>query len=347
MKFQIKTSRTLERINLISVLTLTTILLLPNLVLACFNPTDSFAFEVLLNKPGITYSLNEIKQAENVTISDSSIIYRSHHNPEIAVILREVNGKYQKGLSVRLQVPTKFVKISYPQTRIEIETNKELTLDKDFLESLGYEIKGEFLEERLKAELIKNNINIAIWSMKTDDGLHSGIHIRLKNETLTPELEEEFKSIVISFGVSEEDWNNRETTTQTIESMDLVALHNYLESFDFKTGIKVELEWLINNKIIFGLSSFDIQQISELAKAGLAGHNSRIVWENGWKPYYETRNPMLIKALRCGGFSIESLPEGKLMYLATGEALHMDYRTMIVIVGVVMGLFLFAYMQKK
>jgi hypothetical protein len=157
---------------------------------------------------------------------------------------------------------------------------------------------------------------------------------------LTPELEEEFRSIVLSLGVREEEWNNRKTTTQTVESMDLAALQDYLESFDFKTGAKVELEWLMNNGVIFGLSDSDIERISEQAEAGLAGHNSRIVWEGGWKPYHETSSPLLLKRISCEGFSAENLPEGSLEYLIMpDESVESQAR---VVAPIVLGIVVFA-----
>ncbi len=128
--------------KLIYLLPLLILLLLSWNVSACVNPTDSFASEVLLNKTGVSYNLTELKDSKNVTSQEGAVIYRSHYNPDVAVILREIKEGDQKGFSVRLQVPTEFVNISYPQTRIEIETQKELLLNRSLIESLGYEIKG-------------------------------------------------------------------------------------------------------------------------------------------------------------------------------------------------------------
>jgi hypothetical protein len=160
------------------VLAILSILILSSTASAYVNPTDSFATEVLLNKPGVSYNLSGMIESDdviiktkeipvgtpdmpepqtgaiyrNVTIIDSSgvvgyvtipnavnrnatpinldpvetrteldrIIYRSHHNPDIAVILSEdqipINGEWDdiKHLSVRIQVPTKEVHKSMP-----------------------------------------------------------------------------------------------------------------------------------------------------------------------------------------------------------------------------------------
>jgi len=45
---------------------------------SCFNPTDLFATEVVLSKPGASYDLAPIKSADNVSFVEGAFIYRSH-----------------------------------------------------------------------------------------------------------------------------------------------------------------------------------------------------------------------------------------------------------------------------
>jgi|GEM_PF-1396073 len=52
----------------ISILLIFSLLIFTNIGMACFNPTDSFATEVALNKPSITYDLSGIKQSKDVTV---------------------------------------------------------------------------------------------------------------------------------------------------------------------------------------------------------------------------------------------------------------------------------------
>ena len=52
----------------ISILLIFSLLIISNIGMACFNPTDSFATEGALNKPSITYDLSGIKQSEDVTV---------------------------------------------------------------------------------------------------------------------------------------------------------------------------------------------------------------------------------------------------------------------------------------
>jgi len=59
-----------------------------------------------------------------------------------------------------------------------------------------------------------------------------------------------------------------------------------------------------------------IEEISQKAKAGISGWNSRLVYEDGrWLPYYETDAPLLLrdKGGGCGGFNVDNMPEGQLL----------------------------------
>ena len=140
------------------VLAILGILILSGTASACVNPTDSFATEVLLNKPGVSYNLSGMIGSDDIIVKTKEvpvesepvggmptpqaivipnnnstvitetvmpklpaetrteldrIIYRSHHNPDVAVVLSEdnilTNGGWtdDKYLSVRIQVPTK------------------------------------------------------------------------------------------------------------------------------------------------------------------------------------------------------------------------------------------------
>jgi len=52
----------------------------------------------------------------------------------------------------------------------------------------------------------------------------------------------------------------------------------------------------MKNNVVTGLSLNDVEEVSKIAKPGLSGWNSRVVYYNGsWMPYYEIGNPMLLK----------------------------------------------------
>ncbi len=366
----------------LSLLLIFSLLIFPNIGMACFNPTDSFATEVALNKPSITYDLSGIKQSKDVTVIEkekeespddivkvvhreevvskpieiitieegeekpqrseepsfedyietNAIIYRSHYNKDVAVALMEEEWEGQKYLNVKIQVPTKFVKSSYPEIKIDLEGLPPITqeVDQEYLESLGYQVKGEFQAGYLKSQVIKGNIDIAVWSISDieeeeeddDEGgekkrSFSGFSIRVRNQSaLTPELEEEFKNVLEAYGLNPDLWNQAEIKTETREDVDLApAIDIDLNSFDWGFALRTELEWLRNNNVIRGLTDDDLDGIAKVADKGTAGWNSKIRYFKGkWvqgitEEMEETGIYMLRAGIDCGGFPAGLLPE--------------------------------------
>jgi hypothetical protein len=192
----------------------------------CFSPTDIFAAEVLVNKPGVSYDLAEVALADNVSFEQGVFIYRSHFDKRIAVKLEEVDesqiAELLKGLSVRIQIPTKQVMVDGAEDLAEA-----VDVDKD--------------------------------------------------------------------------------------------------EFDFKSALKMELDWLETNGIISGVDEVDFAGIVEIAEAGLAGWNSRMVYENGkWLPYGKTSNPILVRGIDCGGFALEKLRYDETIILPGPSSVSFD-----------------------
>ena len=156
-------------------------LMFVGVALACANPTDSFATEVLLNKPGLSYDLSGIAQAEGVTLQMGeilpsegeivtveapkpqqavtgkeaarpeegetrteieAIIYRSHYDPRVAVILSEsgIGPEAREYLSVRIQIPTWKVHGSTPLVQMRLVGQMDVaSLDVEQAQTLGWE----------------------------------------------------------------------------------------------------------------------------------------------------------------------------------------------------------------
>ncbi len=283
------------------------IFFLIGLASACFNPADSFAFEVLLNKPGISYDLSKFERARNVIVNEE-IIYRSHYSDKLAVIIREVNNPV-RGLSVRIQIPTERVEVNFTEILLTIESNVTPKFEEasSLLSSLGYKVLKKSKEvELLEAEKDDGKIRISIFG-----GEKSQLSVTIRGE-LNEKLKKELKSIAFAAGFGGE-WENARIERKEIFYEDLKPVES-VDNFDFKEAVRVELEWLKENGIISGLSKKDIEEISKVAKAGLSGHNSRIVWEDGWKPYYKTRNPVLLKGMSCESFPLQKLPKGEVTF---------------------------------
>ena len=365
----------------ISILLILCLLIFPNISMACFNPTDSFATEVALNKPTITYDLSGIKQSKDVTVIEkekeespdiveevhreeavpkpieiitieegeekpkrskepsfedyietNAIIYRSHYNKDVAVALTEEEWEGKKYLDVKIQMPTKFVYSSHSELRIKLDNLPPITkeVNQEFFKSLGYQVEGGFQSGHLKSQLIKENIDIAVWCFnnsedeKDDDeepekrGTFSGFSIRVRDQsTLTPELEEEFKNILEAYGFNPDVLSQAEITPRTIQDVDLEpAIDIDLDTFDWGQALRTELEWLQNNNVISGLTDSDLNGIEKVAKLGTAGWNSKIRYFKGeWlqgitgEMSEETGMYMMKGLSGCGGFPIDLLPE--------------------------------------
>nr|QNO52003.1 hypothetical protein HGMICNAC_00005 [Methanosarcinales archaeon ANME-1 ERB6] len=365
----------------ISILLILCLLIFPNMGMACFNPTDSFATEVALNKPSITYDLSGIKQSKDVTVIEkekeespdiveevhreeavpkpieiitieegeektkrsrapsfedyietNAIIYRSHYNKDVAVALTEEEWEGQKYLDVKIQVPTKFVYSSHSEIRIKLDNLPLITkeVNQEYFKSLGYQVEGGFQSGRLKSQLIKENIDIAVWSFSNveeeeDDeeepekrGTFSGFSIRVRDQsTLTPELEEEFKKVLEAYGFNPDVLSQAEITPRTIQDVDLEpAIDIDLDTFDWGQALRTELEWLQNNKVISGLTDDDLNEIEKVADKGTAGWNSKIRYFKGeWvqgitEEMSEETGMYMVKSFGgCGGFPIDLLPE--------------------------------------
>jgi len=365
----------------ISILLIFSLLIFTNMGMACFNPTDSFATEVALNKPSITYDLSGIKQSEDVTVIEkekeespddvveevhreeivpkpievitieeegeekpkrtelsfedyietNAIIYRSHYNKDVAVALMEEEWEGQRYLDVKIQVPTKFVKSSYPEIKIDLDGLPPITqeVNPEYFKSLGYQVEGGFQSGRLKSSLIKENIDIAVWSISDieeegddEEGekkkSFSGFSIRVRNQsTLTLELEEEFKNVLEAYGFNPDILDHAKIKTETREDIDLApAIDIDLDSFDWGLALRAELEWLQSNSVISGLTGEDLNGISEVADKGTAGWNSKIRYFKGeWvqgitEEMAEEGMYMVVRAgIDCGGFPAGLLPD--------------------------------------
>ncbi|WP_461867126.1 CGP-CTERM-anchored Cys-rich protein [Thermococcus sp.] len=106
---------------------------------ACVTPMDNLAVEVLLNKPGITYNLAPLYSSPDVLVQGGKIIYRSHYDERVAVIL----WNSSKGLHVRIQIPPKSPNMSYAHAEVPLS----ILLTEDALkkaEKLGWDVSGSY-----------------------------------------------------------------------------------------------------------------------------------------------------------------------------------------------------------
>ncbi len=298
---------------------------------ACFNPTDMFATEVVLNKPGASYDLELIRSAANVSFEEGAFVYRSHFDKRVAAILEPIDesgpAEMLKGLSVKIQIPTRNVITTRVSTivRFELENVVMGVADKDFLASLGYEVgvfgrdiapppvpgDDDIVPNTVSISLRKENVSLNINHHQIDgqDRVEFSADIE-EPAAFTDELKAEFKKILTSLALDETALDRVDPEVVKIDLEDLAeAVDVDKDSFDFKSAMKTELDWLATSEIISGVDDRDIAETAEVAEAGCAGWNARIVYyKENWLPYNQTDGPMLFRDVDCGGFNPENLP---------------------------------------
>lgn len=114
------------------------LLMIMPLAEACFSPVDILAVEVYFNKPEITYNLELLKNAENVEIIDGKIVYRSHYDERVAVMLWE-----DESLHLRIEIPPK----GWSSTVFSARFTTSMIIPESNIEKakeLGWKVEGKY-----------------------------------------------------------------------------------------------------------------------------------------------------------------------------------------------------------
>lgn len=99
------------------------------IVKACINPADSYAVEVVLNKPGIVYMPYPAFSAlHNAIVENGTFIFRSHYDERLIVMLWNASD----GPHLRVQVPVEWNETVLTKTTF----NASLLITADALEKL-------------------------------------------------------------------------------------------------------------------------------------------------------------------------------------------------------------------
>jgi len=296
------------------------------------------------NSTVITGTVSVGEPVETRTELDA-IIYRSHYNPDVAVIISEdriyTEGKWdeKKHLSVKIQIPTKDVHKSVPYIRIGLtEDVNAATLDIDASADLGgdAEVSGsgrwttEDGERRtMKIYLLrKGDIQIKVMPADRTSLEETVVSVTVNNATsLSAGAKDEITDVLVAIRFFEStDIIDDTAIASDIREWDELksAIDVAANDFDFGAAMKTELEQLIGDGVVVGLTDGDVDEMASASVRGTAGFNSRIVYEAGvWTPYHETENPVqLLKLADCGGFSITELPGGLASSVPTESTTH-------------------------
>jgi len=254
-------------------------------VKACVSPYDHYAYEILMNKPGISFNSEKLRQL--CVDIDGKYIKPSITDNRVFIIIYSVNLKelnLGEGLaySIRFQVNPKLIGkkvfvatylIKYsvlPREGVVTDVN-EL-----FIVKRKYTIEDNKFVEAAEITVININPKVSLAEF-IEDSLNK----------ISSKLNIPVEYIKVS--------DTRETLVKTIDVETEIP---------WSEVVFRELIYLSKEGIVEGLEQSDIETLSEMAKPGLAGWNSRIVYQETWKPYYETSNPLLIKTL-CGPRELE------------------------------------------
>ena len=241
-------------------------------------------------------------------------LYRSHYASELGVVIHEETGLPDvltlSGLSLNLVIPTKLSEITIKWETAILNLDLELELDEsliEFMENQGYEESGtaettggtyEDPEEKLVGIVFSKGEAEIYLSCgeggKTLDGKTGAgetvIWVEGAEDTIDSGIDQDIKDMLEFLNVNPDEWDDAKREKHSRQEYAFVpSVSIDPKILDWSTAMRFELEWLINQSIISGLTENDIQQIASNAKAGNAGYNSRVIYANGtWKSYFET-----------------------------------------------------------
>ena len=159
----------------------------------------------------------------------------------------------------------------------------------------------------------KANVRWSIVQYDNADGSAVDFMLHIANaETISNEVKKDFQEMAALYGFDVRALSQLEENLSVMRAVSLVPDTDIRQDeFDFQSAMEAELKWLRANGIVMGITDRDIADISSISKPGMAGWNSRIVhWEGRWIPYYETRDPKLIRTLDDVEVSEVGVPEG-------------------------------------
>lgn len=323
--------------QLLSLILIITLLSLPLISAQCINSADDYAVEVVLNKPGIGYDLAKLDNAKNVLISNNQYILKSDYSSSLAAILEkssDLQCNSIPGLSVRLQIPIKSEDKTLPYLRFTSSAKGKLNISEDVYN--GWKIscvqgnpipQCEFKKEKttISANLVGSKYDL---TLETNENLKScsscdGICIgssdrKCINKQLMADMEDMLKhSGLITSSLVELTASYRMFTTGNAIITDLSTEAN--QDINWGQALNKELLFLKSNNILF-ITNQDIEEISNLAKQGTSGTNSRIVYgedknnNQKWMYYSQTKFPALTKLQNCREFQLSSIPSGSLSF---------------------------------
>ena len=327
------------------ILALSSLLIFSNFASAlesCYHPTGWFASEVLLDKPGVTYDISRIQSAANVSVVRSSILYRSHYDDRVAVILTPLELFQEKGLDLRLQLPTRNVSTT---TQSIIYSENVSTIRVADLELMGGKTVGWILNLDYRpdpsggppvqvANITKDNLKLSIIPLVNETLPGSYVGIEVSNTTaLSQQDRADFAKIFDAIGYPQSFdtfIRGKQFSVVTTITYDLAtALEKNWGETEWGDAMKTEIKWLTKNHVVNGLEDKDLDTLSALAPYAWGEHNFKARWyNNGWilgvteEMVQANYTREYTGPANCQGFQSSSLPPNNLVDFNTGMQLQ-------------------------
>jgi hypothetical protein len=325
----------------VAVLTFILILVTANYAAAvaqsCYRPTGFFASEVLLNKPGVTYDLSQLEATGNVSVIRSSVLYRSHYEDRVGVILTPMELFQEKGLDLRLQLPTRTITETTQSLIIERNvTVKVLDLEPMGGQGTGWILNLDYRPDPLGgppiqvANLTKGNLQVSIIPNANETFPDTYVGIEATNMTvLNDQNRTEFSTIFDLIGfpqtfdtfIKDQEFK---ILTRTFKNLDNDLETTWGET-EWGDAMKTELQWLISNRVISGLSNDDVETLSTLSPYAWGEHNYKSRWyTDGWtlgvtEEMINANYTYEYQGLpNCDGFDSSVLPSSSVQDFNTG-----------------------------
>jgi len=306
----------------------------------CPDPCGDYSVEVVLNKPGITYSLSILSltpgvkrfTASNTYRVGEAFVYRSHVNPDYIVIVSEARiGALSYGtglkrgvaLSVRVEpLHSKLPYVEYYEAYIErkgfIISSKQVVQG---LRKYGWSIVDSGVIDKSNKGL-STTINYAIGYKKIGGVtlyayINYTITVNYKADTINTLFCIRFVADKVSKAIKNEAGillnyyleANEKPRFYLVRRVNMLLCREMLREV-----LRYELKWLRNIGVVQGLTDSDIINITSLVKPGCVGARAIVYyvtaknWVYLWKARETYRGADL--PTRCAvAIDLDELPE--------------------------------------
>lgn len=283
---------------------------------SCLTSSEDYAIEVVVTN----YNLFNLRKLAEKT-SDGFVL-QSQYNSDLLTILRETD--FPQGLSLKLQIPTKFIEISDPHLKFasysakgklrELNTNSfgfwRVSCTEGFCE-FTKDYQKVSVKEIGQEQEVTVEINEAL--EKCYVGCSGAcINTPTESKCIESKMKNEFDTILKYSGVTNE-FTDLLDSYRIIGSEDITLLDLQPEInpyINWQEAMRQELVF-ITTQGVFELTRDDIESIVSLSKRGQAGQNYRIVYDfknQTWVYYDKTSTAILTNQRDCREYSkIESV----------------------------------------